>query len=320
MNLPVDGVYWKPDIRTWPISRPFAMLDLLPQLTDAYRRMPRPNGDSNLQRVMAELERDGVSIVEGAASPDFVAAAISDLDLFAARIPELEGQQRTKPGSTGGTRDYPVHEYQQALNIYRSHDPLMISPAYARFLLLPTLSAVAAAYLGSGWLYQAMIATRTEPVAPTRRGFAQWHHDARGRKLNVFLLLSDVPEDGPATIVLAGSHRLMYSRARRVRNYFSDEEIGRLKQRFGLQERVCYGRAGSLVFFDSQALHRGHRSPHRRDAFQVNCMNRRSHLWPQQIPANTLAPLAERERQTLLQRANLAIAGEGSWRTSNGEQ
>ncbi|WP_235300159.1 phytanoyl-CoA dioxygenase family protein [Synechococcus sp. GFB01] len=286
------------------------MVDLLPQLLDGRRRCPRPEADPELGRVVQELERDGVSVLEGAATTALVAAAVADLDRFIERMPALQGTWRTKPRSTGGIIDYRVHEFQRDLNIYRSHDPLMFSPTYAQFLLLPALTAIAESYLGRGWLYQAMIATRTESSAPTREGFAQWHHDARGRKLNALLLLTDVPANGPATIVLAGSHHLLYSRARRVHNFFSDEEVELLQQRFGWRERVCHGRAGSLIFFDSQALHLGRRSPHRRNVFQVNCMNKRGHLWPQQIPASLISTLAERDRRTLLERADLEVVGE----------
>ncbi|MDA0577539.1 MAG: hypothetical protein O3B24_05515 [Verrucomicrobia bacterium] len=100
-----------------------------------------------------------------------------------------------------------------------------------------------------------MIATRAEPIAPTREGFAQSHHDARGRKLNVILLLTDVLNDGAATIVLKGSHQLLYIRT----------------------------------------LH---------DAFQVNCMTKRDHLWTHEIPLATLAA-PHPAQQTLRHRANL---------------
>ena len=183
----------------------------------------------------------------------------------------------------------------------------MFSPAYAKFLLLPDLIEVAACYLGKNWFYQAMIATRTEPSPPIRKGFAQWHHDARGRKLNVILLLTGVPADGSATLVLKGSHRLLYVRARRERNAFSDEEVAAIKRKHGWTERVCHAPAGSLVFFDSQALHLGKRSPHARDAFQVNCMTKRSHLWPQEIPQALYSSLAPAEQRALLGRANLRI-------------
>jgi ectoine hydroxylase-related dioxygenase (phytanoyl-CoA dioxygenase family) len=214
---------------------------------------------------------------------------------------------RTKRRSTGGTIEYPVHEFQRKLNIYRSHDPLMFSPAYSRFLLLPALREVAAGYLGRSWLYQAMIATRTLPSAPTKEGFARWHHDARGRKLNVIMPLTDVSLDGSATIVLAGSQRQGYSRDRRLRNVFSDEEIAVLKRKHGWVERVCEAPAGSLVFSDSQALHLGRRSPESRDAFQVNCMTKRSHLWPQEIPRSLMETLTAEKQGMLLRRSNLRV-------------
>ena len=152
-----------------------------------------------------------------------------------------------------------------------------------------------------------MIATRTEPSEPIRDGFANWHHDARGRKLNVILLLSDVPEDGAATVVLKGSHKLLYSRARQLNNFFSDDEQLAIQSQHRVgPERVCHARACSLVFLeDSHALHLGRRSLRRRDAFQVNCMTDREHLRPQDIPQELLSSLDAAEQENLLQRANL---------------
>lgn len=307
MKPVLDGVFDSRNIRSWPLGRPRLMLDILPQLLDNFPIGRPVSPRTEIRRVVAELDRDGIAIMENVVPSALLQQASRDMDRFVARILELEGTVRTKPRSTGGTRDYPVHEYQRLLKVYRSHDPLIFSPAYAQFLLLPDLVEVAAGYLGKNWLYQAMIATRTEPVEPTRDGFAQWHHDARGRKLNVFLILTDVHEDGPATIVMKGSHRLLYARARREHNFFSDEEVAALQQRHGWSEAVCHAPAGSLVFFDSHTLHRGRRSPHLRDAFQVNCMTKRSHLWPQEIPADILSSLDEKGRRTLLQRADLKV-------------
>jgi hypothetical protein len=302
----VDGVFSLREPASWPVTQPRLMLALLPQFLDGVRWPRSRSGRAEIDRVLAELDRDGVAILANAAPPDLVASAVRDLDRFVARMPELQGARRTKRGLGGAPVDYPVHEYQQELNIYRSHDPLAFSPAFARFLLLPGLLQVVASYLGRNWLYQAMIATRTEPSAPTRKGFAQWHHDGRGRKLNIFLLLSDVAEDGPATVVVKGSHRLLYARARRARHTFDDGEVAALRRDYRLGgERVCHAPAGSLVFFDANALHLGRRSYHRRDAFQVNCMTRRAHLWRQTIPQDVLASLAPAERRHLLRRADL---------------
>lgn len=307
MTTAVDGVYFGQALRSWPIARPRAMLDILPQLLDGVRRRRPVSPRPEIRRAVADLDRDGVAVMESVAPPSLIEEALLDMDRFVDRIAELQGTTRTKRGSTGGTRVYPVHEYQRNLKIYRSHDPLMFSPAYARFLLLPELMDVAACYLGTNWLYQAMIATRTEASPPISQGFARWHHDARGRKLNIILPLTGVPPDGSATVVLKGSHQLLYVKARRERNVFSDAEVAAIKQRYGWTERVCSAPAGSLVFFDSHALHLGRRSPHARDALQVNCMTKRGHLWPQEIPQALLSGLTRAEQRILLQRANLRI-------------
>jgi len=303
---PFHGIFTSRTLAAWLIRRPRDTLDVLPQLIDKVTVGRPVSVRDDVRRAVADLDRDGVAIMERVASFELIEQARRDLDRFVERLPELEGTKRTKMHSSGKMVDYPVHEFQRDLNIYRSHDPLMFSPAYAKFLLLPELREVVAGYLGRKWLYQAMIATRTEP-SEIQEGFARWHHDARGRKVNVILLLSDVSADGPATIVKVGSHRLVYLKARRSRVILYDDEEAQLQQHFGWRERVCEAPAGSLVFFDSQAYHRGRRSSHRRDAFQVNCMTKRSHLWLQEISRALMDSLAPTERQELLQRAKLRV-------------
>jgi ectoine hydroxylase-related dioxygenase (phytanoyl-CoA dioxygenase family) len=303
----VRGVYSAEQFTSWPLLRPWALLELLPQVLEFYRAKISASSDAEVQRVVRDLARDGAAIMHDVAPPALLDAGRRDLDTLVERMPQLQGSTRVKRASTGGKRTYAVHEHQLDLHIYRSHDPLMFSPTYAQFLLLPALRQVAEGYLGASWLYQAMIATRTQASAPTNAGFAQWHHDARGRKLNVLLLLTDVPADGSATIVLKGSQRLLYSRKRRKQNFFADAEIAQLKQAYQWEVMVCGAPAGSLVFFDSQALHLGRRSPHARDAFQVNCMTHREHLWRHDIPRELLSSLSVADQQTLLQRADLTV-------------
>jgi len=308
LKPPFGGIFTGRSLASWLIRRPGDILDVLPQLVDKVT-VGRPVSDRDeVRRAIADLDRDGVAIMNRVAPPDLIAQARHDMDRFVQWIPELEGTIRTKMHSNGHMVEYPVHEFQRRLNIYRSHDPLAFSSAYARFLLLPELREVVAGYLGRKWMYQAMIAHRTGPSEPIKEGFARWHHDARGRKLNVILVLTDVPGDGSATVVMPGSHRLIYLKPRRNRVIFYDDEITRLQEHFGWRERVCDAPAGSLVFFDSQGLHLGRRSPHSRDAFQVNCMTKRSHLWPQEIPRTLLHSLAPAEQSELLRRSNLRVA------------
>jgi ectoine hydroxylase-related dioxygenase (phytanoyl-CoA dioxygenase family) len=303
---PFAGIFTSRTLAAWLIRRPRDTLDVLPQLIDKLAVGRPVSARDDVRRAVTDLDRDGVAIMERVVPPAFIAEARRDLDRFVERLPALEGTTRTKMHSSGKMQDYPVHEFQRDLNIYRSHDPLVFSLAYAKFLLLPELREIVAGYLGRNWLYQAMVATRTEP-SEIQEGFAQWHHDARGRKVNVILLLSDVSPDGPATIVKAGSHRLIYLKPRRNRVILYDEEETKLQQHFGWREKVCEAPAGSLVFFDAQAYHRGRRSSHRRDAFQVNCMTKRPHLWLQEIPRALLDSLTSAEQQELLHRAKLRV-------------
>jgi ectoine hydroxylase-related dioxygenase (phytanoyl-CoA dioxygenase family) len=175
------------------------------------------------------------------------------------------------------------------------------------FLMLPEVLEVLKCYLGRSWFYQAMIATRTLAVEWVGKGFDYWHHDARGRKLNIFLLLTEVPPDGAATVVLAGSHRLLYDRSRLIKNSFTDQEVELLQDKFGWKAVVCSAPAGSLVFFNSHALHRGRRAPSARDAFQVNCMTKRSHLWPQEVNREIFVSLDSRHQSILKKHSNISI-------------
>jgi hypothetical protein len=303
----VPGVYRGRDVLA-VARRPAEFADLVPQLADRARLALPRRGHGRVRDVVRRLVADGVAVLPDAVSAEFLATAKADLDHFVSEIPGLVGTTRVKPASTGGIREYEVHEWQRDLDIYRTHDPLMVLPGYVEFLLLPELREVAAGYLGRRWLYQAMIATRTGPTAPIdRRGFAGWHHDARGQKLNAILLMDDVGAEGSATIVIRGSHRLVYSRARRLRNFLPDSEIESLCRQPEYGEVVACARAGSIVFFDSQALHRGRRSPHARDAYQVNLMAKRSHLWRHEIPQERWTALPSESRRLLLRRSDLTV-------------
>lgn len=294
-------------VRAWPFTKMADMTEILRQVWDLQNFNRPVSSNVDIQRVTRALDHDGVAILENVVSKDVVVDARKDLDRLTEIMPDLAGEKRVKPRSTGGTKEYTVHEYQRDLCVYRSHDPLAFSPEYAKFLMLPEVLEVLRCYFGPSWFYQAMIGTRTESVDWVGKGFDKWHHDARGRKLNIFLLLSDVPKSGAATEVMAGSHRLLYDRFRRKKNFFSDNDLEKLRVKYGWKPIICSAPAGSLVFFNAHALHRGRRSPLARDAFQVNCMTKRSHLWPQTIDGQIFASLTANERTTLMAHANLSV-------------
>jgi len=303
----IDGVYSPRELRT-VLRHPRDLFEVGRQCVDAAWLGPLGRRRRDTSVVAAEIARQGVSIVPGAVSDDLISQARSDLDEFARQLPTLTGKQRLRSRSTGGSIEYEVHQRQSDQRILRSHDPLAVIPSYLRFLLLPELCSVAASYLGPRWGYQAMIATRTLAGSiDDRSGFSGWHHDARGRKLNVFLLLTDVEPGGTTTVLLRRSHRLLFAERRRMRNFFPEGEVAMVVDAYGFDEYEVAAPAGSLVFFDAHALHRGRRSPHMRDAFQVNLMTRREHWWPHEITRSGFETLEEPERDHLLRRSNLTV-------------
>lgn len=304
----LGGVFALGDLRTMLRELPRDMLDLAPQLA---ARIPSLLHGAELstetRAVVHKLREDGVAILSDAVPEDLMDRCRSDFEAMIPRIETLPPTMRTMPRSIGGTIDHRVHEYQADLRTHRTRDPLMFSSAFAELVLLPKVSEILAGYLGSKFLYQSLIASRTAAAESDSVGFSKWHHDARGCKLNVILLLTDVPDDGQATVYMRGSHRLYYSRDRRRRNFFSTQEVTVLKDRYGLREFVCSAPAGSAILFDSNGLHRGRRGPVSRDTVQVNCMTRRSHLWPQEMPEELFLELSPSQRDELRARTRLTV-------------
>jgi hypothetical protein len=303
------GVYSPRHPTGWPFLNRKEWRGITDQWRQSHVRHPVPAGRPDLLPLVSQLYRDGVAILPAVANAGMISTGKVDLDGFVERIAELSGVKRIKMSTAGTPLEYPVHEFQERMNIYRSHDPLVFSPAYARFLLMPEVRFVAEAYLGPVWFYQAMIATRTGASESRGEGFEGWHHDARGRKLNVFLLLTDVTENGSYTEVIGQSHRLLYSQERLSKNFFTPAESEAVRSRFGWTSRCCHAPAGSLIFFDSHALHRGRRSPELRDAFQVNIMSQSEHSWPHEISSPIRDGLEPAERLFLDQHARLTHRG-----------
>ena len=81
----------------------------------------------------------------------------------------------------------------------------------------------------------------------------QWHHDAGRKLLRVMILLSDVPDDGQRMDYLLGSHKIFrYKLDNSRRKKEEVEGKGTVMK--------CSGKAGSIVIFDTNGIHRGNRN------------------------------------------------------------
>jgi hypothetical protein len=95
-----------------------------------------------------------------------------------------------------------------------------------------------------------------------------YHFDNWRPICKAFLYLTDVTEDNAPFAYLKGTHRLAPWRRRHDLAYdvqgpsgrfghFFPQEVQDLRQRFGWDELVCTGAAGTLIIADFRGLHRG---------------------------------------------------------------
>jgi hypothetical protein len=117
----------------------------------------------------------------------------------------------------------------------------------------PELLRLTQYYWGKPVVLNGTGGTRIEPFASDDYGSYQWHHDGKRKQVRVFILLTDVPVSGQRTEVVAGSNHLWYE----------DLTTSRLSREQALAAGSivdCAGPAGSVVIFDTNAMHRGNRN------------------------------------------------------------
>ncbi len=81
----------------------------------------------------------------------------------------------------------------------------------------------------------------------------QWHHDGDYRCFKIFILLSDINEDGQKMQYLQGTHKLLNSHFNKTLKN-EDPIINKYKK------VSVIGKKGTCYFFDGNGLHRGNRN------------------------------------------------------------
>lgn len=202
---------------------------------------------------LTSLRRDGVAVI-----PDFlpqatVASMLSSLpppQTFV-RSPEADGSEAVSDAH--------------------------LLPAFSQFFQHPALATIARCQMGfdAAPLRQKIeLRTLKGPLLAFDRLF---HFDTWKHRLKAFLYLHDVRAEHAPLVYLSGSHRGTWRWPEEFvmwQNYevgddgyariedltylgcYLPHEVGELKRRYGFQERVCVGSAGTLVLFDARGLHR----------------------------------------------------------------
>lgn len=190
-------------------------------------------------RVLAEvLEADGICILENFLEPERLAAC---REAFESTIAESERDALRRADETPAARNHNVDCGLGGIFADMVLDELI-------------LAGVEEYYRRPIYLAMSRI-QRLHPVEPYEDRAFQWHHDAKGKYVKAMWLLTDVPADGQRMSYVVGSHK--------VRHAFSTYEETRITEgqarRFG-PILECAGPAGSVVVFDTNAVHRGNRN------------------------------------------------------------
>jgi hypothetical protein len=210
-------------------------------LLEALRRA-RPDIDG----VMANLERDGVAVIENYWPEEKCVQASADIERFI--VDYADTVQRFSNGSDK--------------RIFGSEAQ---SVAIAQFHYDPFLQWIGE-YLGGYSLYNFSTLAARIDASETNNGSGDgWHRDAHGFQYKSILYLSDVDEtNGPFEYVLGSQKRLRATFEAMVggvpaapNTRYEAALIGQLMAKYGFKSKRFTGKQGTLLLVNTAGLHRG---------------------------------------------------------------
>jgi hypothetical protein len=108
-------------------------------------------------------------------------------------------------------------------------------------------------YLLSKKLDRSFGGKRIFPMEPKEFANYQWHHDGDYKCFKIFILLSDIDEEGQKMEYLMGTHKLLNSSYNKILK--SNDPIVKKYKKVSL-----IGKKGTCYFFDGNGIHRGNRN------------------------------------------------------------
>lgn len=149
-------------------------------------------------------------------------------------------------------------------SIHISTERLAESRIFSELAFEPNILALARYYWGKPVVLNGTGGTRIEPFDTKDYGSYQWHHDGKRKQVRVFILLTDVPDDGQRTDVVVGSNHYWYED-------LTSSRLDRAHAESSGKVVACAAPAGSVIIFDTNAMHRGNRNNGpRRDAWDFS--------------------------------------------------
>ena len=207
--------------------------------------------------ILAALVRDGLFVM-----PDLLTREVCGKIL--AEIEEPLAQL------AAGTYKGPATRHK-VLDAYRLHDVDLMSPtARTAFFELPLINDMARAYVAKSAIsyrrecdYKAEGIHGNQNLQSELPHFDDWRH-----RFKAFLYLTDVTESNAPFVFYPRTHEAGAWKRRFNAEFERDGEHGRygyffpqemtlLKEKYGFQEQVITGKAGTLILVDTRGIHRG---------------------------------------------------------------
>ena len=128
-------------------------------------------------------------------------------------------------------------------------------PSLASFVKDPLLKDLATYFWGQSLSLLTSAGYRSLPIPEREFSSYQWHHDCVGKQLKLFLLLTDLPEEGQVLQYLPRSHKQLYVFDSYEASRFNASDVTQKGQPVS-----TVAKAGSVFLFDTNGLHKGLRN------------------------------------------------------------
>lgn len=195
----------------------------------------------DLERLAKKFCKDGMLKLEGYVDEKTLEEMRKDFDRLAAN-PDCQRYEDTKEVVV------PAKLMQESL-------------LFSRMALDPFLLALANIYWGKQVRLVQSIGLRYEPFETEDYGPNQWHHDAKGKQVKIYVLMTDLDENGQCVQIIPKSQgHLKFTTSYEASRYTKGEAL-----KFGEPVQLT-GKAGTILIFDTDCLHRAtRRNTYRRD-------------------------------------------------------
>jgi hypothetical protein len=209
----------------------------------------------NFAKIAHQLEQDGVVIL----SEYFSGDQLEKLqDFFEHQIEQKPIRPFLEQASFNGGVD--------------AKTALTESEAMSEALADPFFILLSSHHLGHPAVMANWRGYRLEPREPLLYRAWSWHQDQKRSEIKVMILLSDVNPEGQAMQVIKGSHHKWWKmESQRDTKYTLDEVLAFGNDPGKQQVTKCYGKAGTIIIFNTNVAHSGYRNlSERRDVITMN--------------------------------------------------